>query len=193
MDITATVEVPLWGPETASFSVNLGDTENRSAPNGNGKYVDIRYPDTATTSFSSYRVNGVLKSNAETARGQCISAPTASKPVVTPDDPGPFIKQVAEAAPRAIHPCNTRVCTGNDTNNFSDFKQQEHVWNPSTLRLEPKKDANGNVIPPTSCTICNTLETNLCLNGVPLNDAATGRPKRIVGKTITPPSANCIR
>ena len=30
---------------------------------------------------------------------------------------------------------------------------------PSTLRREPKKDANGNVIPPTSCTIRNTLQT----------------------------------
>jgi hypothetical protein len=106
----------------------------------------------------NYSVKDVLKTNADSARGPCLSAPTVSNTPPAPGDPGAFLKSAATQFVHSYHPCHVDTCSpsGLDGKNFE--------WNSSTQRLEVthsgscstcQQQANG-------CYTCNQVIMDLC-------------------------------
>jgi hypothetical protein len=176
---------PFFGPAmSTAFTIDLGNTGNKAPTFSNPWVTQANSWDSDTTSWSNYTVKGQQKADPEGERLTCLSAPKSTPATPTGlTNPSGWLRQVADAAANAIHPCNVKKCEPS-TRIQTDLK-----WDNANhgLVLDSSVPGNGTT---QACNICYAYQYDIC-------DAAgnivAGKSKIQVGDELDPPQHRCIR
>ena len=116
--ITVDVDLPAFDPPEVTF--HLPNLVQRTLTPGETTATKLSYFIDAPEPHSElhrYEIRGLPESDPEQARLDCQfdeAAPTR-RPPTSVSNPGVFLKNVAERAIHAIHPCHVHYCAGGDS------------------------------------------------------------------------------